>query len=295
MRPPMRLHLLGADAELMNYTNTDTMQKMHVAEANSFWLASYRLPYYMTVMWMLTICIFPLILLLAFFPLTQNIYVFYLQSQAYLWSWPPMFIIIHYFVSLASSSTINIFGQKTGGVTFSNIDSLASLHSNFAYTAGALAASVPFLAYYITKGLSSVLSNAAQHFGGIAQSLSVSEAQSAAQGNLSMASYSGWNMNYDNTNAHKFDTNYHHAEGRSTVQMSNGALLSHNADGSRVGNVQPAISNAAVTCMVQIVWWIPCIKVRMSPLAMQASSYSRRLALTTGLSEIEEFHRTRCQ
>ena len=238
---------VGADAELMNYTNTDTMQKMHVAEANSFWLASYRLPYYMTVMWMLTICIFPLILLLAFFPLTQNIYVFYLQSQAYLWSWPPMFIIIHYFVSLASSSTINIFGQKTGGVTFSNIDSLASLHSNFAYTAGALAASVPFLAYYITKGLSSVLSNAAQHFGGIAQSLSVSEAQSAAQGNLSMASYSGWNMNYDNTNAHKFDTNYHHAEGRSTVQMSNGALLSKNADGSRVGNVQPAISNAAVS------------------------------------------------
>lgn len=238
---------VGADAELMNYTNTDTMQKMHVAEANSFWLASYRLPYYMTVMWMLTICIFPLIILLAFFPLTQNIYVFYLQSQAYLWSWPPMFIIIHYFVSLASSSTINIFGQKTGGVTFSNIDSLASLHSNFAYTAGALAASVPFLAYYITKGLSSVLSNAAQHFGGIAQSLSVSEAQSAAQGNLSMASYSGWNMNYDNTNAHKFDTNYHHVEGRSTVQMSNGALLSHNADGSRVGNVQPAISNAAVS------------------------------------------------
>ncbi len=238
---------VGADAELMNYTNTDTMQKMHVAEANSFWLASYRLPYYMTVMWMLTICIFPLILLLAFFPLTQNIYVFYLQSQAYLWSWPPMFIIIHYFVSLASSSTINLFGQKTGGVTFSNIDSLASLHSNFAYTAGALAASVPFLAYYITKGLSSVLSNAAQHFGGIAQSLSISEAQAAAQGHVSMASYSGWNMNYDNTNAHKFDTNYSHAEGRATMQMSNGALLSQNADGSHVGNVQPAISSAAVS------------------------------------------------
>ena len=238
---------VGADAALMNYTNTDSMQKMHVAEANSFWLASYRLPYFMTVMWMLTICIFPLILLLAFFPLTQNIYVFYLQSQAYLWSWPPMFIIIHFFVSLASAWTITIFGQKTGGVTFSNIDSLASMHSNFAYTAGALAASVPFLAYYITKGLSSVLSNAAQHFGGIAQSLSVSEAQSAANGNISMGSYSGWNMNYDNTNAHKFDTNYHHAEGRSTVQMSNGALLSQNADGSRVGNVQPAISSAAVS------------------------------------------------
>ena len=53
-------------------------------------------------------------------------------------------------------------------------------------------------------------------------------------------------MNYDNTNAHKFDTNAYHAEGRSTLQMSNGAILSQNADGSHVGNVQPAISNAAV-------------------------------------------------
>ena len=236
----------GADAELMNYTNTSSMQKMHVAEANSFWLASYRLPYYMTVMWMLTICIFPLVVLVSLLPTRQNVYSFYLQSQAYLWSWPPMFIIIHFFVSLASSTKINMFGEKTGGVTFSTIDSLATMHSNMAYTAGALAASVPFLAYYITKGLASVLNQAAQHFGGMAQSMSVSEAQSAAQGNLSMATYSGWNMNYDNMNAHKFDTNYHHAEGRATVQTANGAMLSETADGSRVGNIQPAISSAAV-------------------------------------------------
>ena len=121
------------------------------------------------------------------------------------------------------------------------------MHSNMAYTAGALAASVPFLAYYITKGLASVLNQAAQHFGGMAQSMSVSEAQSAAQGNVSMATYSGWNMNYDNMNAHKFDTNYHHAEGRATVQTANGAMLSETANGARIGNIQPAISSAAVS------------------------------------------------
>lgn len=236
----------GADAQLMNFTNTTSLQKMHVAEANSFWLASFRLPYYMTVMWMLTICIFPLVVLIALFPTMKNVYVFYLQSQAYLWSWPPMFIIIHFFVSLAASTTMNLFGQKSGGITFSNMDAIANLHSNFAYTAGALAASVPFLSYYITKGLSSVLSTASQHFGGMAQSLSVSEAQAATQGNLSMASYTGWNMNYDNTNAHKWDTNYQHMEGRATVQANNGALLSETVDGSRIGNVQPAISTAAV-------------------------------------------------
>ena len=238
----------GADAELMNYTNTTSMQKMHIAEANTFWLASFRLPYFMTIMLMITICIFPLIVLLSLLPLTQNIYVFYLQSQAYLWSWPPMFIIIHFLVSLAGSSKFTILGEKIGGgVTFSNIDGLASQHSTFAYTAGALAASVPFLAYYITKGLSSVLSSASQHFGGMVQSVSVSEAGTAALGNVSMATYSGWNMNYDNTNAHKFDTNHLHAEGRSEMQMDNGARLYRNADGSSTGNVQPAISSAAVS------------------------------------------------
>lgn len=238
---------IGADAELMNYTNTNSMQKMHVAEANSFWLASYRLPYYMTVMWMLTICIFPLVVLISLLPTTHNVYAFYLQSQAYLWSWPPMFIMIHFCVSLAASTKMTLFGQKTGGVTFSTIDALASMHSNMAYTAGALAASVPFLAYYITKGLASVLNQAAQHFGGMAQSMSVSEAQTAAQGNVSMATYSGWNMNYENTNAHKLDTNFHRAEGRATVQTANGAMLSETASGARIGNVQSAISSAAVS------------------------------------------------
>jgi len=161
----------GADAALMNYTNTNSTQKMHIAEANSFWLAGFRLPYYMSVMWMLTLCIFPLVVLISFFPTMSNVYFLYLQSQVYLWSWPPMFIIFHWFVSMASSATITLFGEKTGGVTFSNIDSLATLHSNFAYTAGALATSVPVLAYYITKGLGSILSTSSQHSGGLAQSL----------------------------------------------------------------------------------------------------------------------------
>lgn len=236
----------GDDANLMNYTNTASQQKMHITEANSFWLASYRLPYFMTVIWMLTVCIFPLVFLISIFPSTQNVYKVYLQSQAYLWSWPPLFIIIHFFVSMASAKTTNLFYETTGGVSFSNIDSLANLQSNFAYTAGALAASVPFLAYYITKGLASVLSQAAQHYGGIAQSLSTAEAQAAASGNVSMATYSGWNMNYDNTNAHKFDTNRSFAEGKITAQHDNGALISRMQDGSTVGNAQPAISVAAV-------------------------------------------------
>lgn len=235
----------GAEAELMNYTNTTSMQKMHIAEANSFWLASFRLPYFMAVFWMLTVCIFPLVALIALFPSLSNVYVVYLQSQVYLWSWPPLFVIINFFVSVASSKTISLFGNKTGGITLSNADGLSTIHSSFAFTAGALAASVTVIAYYITKGLSSVLSTASQHFGGMAQNLSTSESQSVAQGNLSMGNYSGWNMNYDNTNAHKFDTNYAHAEGRESLQMTNGSILSQDSNGAHVVNAQPALSQMA--------------------------------------------------
>ncbi|HHM2299046.1 TPA: conjugal transfer protein TraG N-terminal domain-containing protein [Legionella anisa] len=241
----------GADAELMNYTNTDSMQKMHVAEANSFWLASFRLPYYMTVMWIVTLCIFPLVVLIALVPSMQNVYGIYLKSQIYLWSWPPMFIIIHFLVSLASSSIITVFGQKTGGVTFSNIDSLASFHSNFAYTAGALAASVPFIALYITKGLGQILSTSSQHFGGMMQSLSSSEAQSSATGNVSMANYSGWNMNYENTSHHnlsanKHDSNWTHLHGMHTEQMESGVLKTMTGSGDAVFDVSPAMTRSPV-------------------------------------------------
>jgi conjugal transfer mating pair stabilization protein TraG len=241
----------GADAALMNYTNTNSTQKMHIAEANSFWLAGFRLPYYMSVMWMLTLCIFPLVVLISFFPTMSNVYFLYLQSQVYLWSWPPMFIIFHWFVSMASSATITLFGEKTGGVTFSNIDSLATLHSNFAYTAGALATSVPVLAYYITKGLGSILSTSSQHFGGMAQSLSVSEAQSAAQGNISMASYSGWNMNYDNTSANnlsanKHDSNWTNMHGMHTEQTGTGVLKTTTGSGDAVFDINPGMSRGPV-------------------------------------------------
>lgn len=235
----------GADAELMNYTNSSSLQKMHVAEANSFWLAGYRLPYYMTVFWMLTLCIFPLVMLLALVPAMHGVYMIYLQTQLFLWSWPPMFIIIHFFVSLASSTTLTLFGAKNGGVTFSTIDSIASIQSSFAYTAGGLAISVPVISLFIAKGLPNLLSAASQHLGGMAQSLSTGEAQSVTQGNISMASYSGWNMNYNNTHANKWDTNYSHMEGRATVQTDNGALLSQGMDGSRVINAQSAMSQMA--------------------------------------------------
>ena len=236
----------GADADLMNLTNSESLQKMHVAEANSFWLACFRLPYFMTAFWMLTIAIFPIVALLSLFPSTQNVYKVYLQSQLYLWTWPLFFIVIHYLVSSSASAYVNLFNESKGAISFSNIDQLSSIQANLAYTAGALAASVPFLAYYATKGIAAVLGNAAQHFGGMVQSMSTSIAQSAASGNISMATYSGWNANYDNTSAHKYDTNYSFAEGRLSAQASNGSMISRNPDGSSVTNVQGAMSNAAV-------------------------------------------------
>ena len=99
----------GADAQMMNYTNTSSLQKMHIAQANSFWLTSYQLPGHMASLWILTICIFPLVLLLSLIPSMNNVFKLYVQSQVYLWSWPPMFIIIHFMVSFMASKSINIY------------------------------------------------------------------------------------------------------------------------------------------------------------------------------------------
>lgn len=83
------------------------------------------------------------------------------------------------------------------------------------------------------------------------QSLSSSEAQSAATGNVSMANYSGWNMNYENTSHHnlsanKHDSNWTHMHGMSTEQMGSGVLKTTTGSGDAVFDVSPAMTRSPV-------------------------------------------------
>jgi conjugal transfer mating pair stabilization protein TraG len=243
----------GDVAQLMNYTNTSTMQKTRYAEANEFWQSEYNLPLLMSSLWVVTIGLFPFIILISFFPECQGVFKSYVYGLVYLWSWPMLFNITHFIVSSAASRKISLLFPKESieqlktGITLSNIDVINAIHTDFALQAGKLTALVPVLAYAMVKGVAYMMNHGAQRASAAIDSLGAGEAQTAATGNISMGNYSGMNMNYDTANAHKHDTNSTLLWGQSTVQSSSGGLEHINADGEHSFNAGNSISNSSVS------------------------------------------------
>lgn len=238
----------GDIGQIMNYANTTTQQKMRHTEANDFWQSEYQLPLIMSSLWMVTICMFPLVILISFFPQCQNVYSYYVSSLIYLWSWPILFNLIHLIVSSAASTKISLLtGGVEGGITLANIDTIKAIHSDFALKAGRLTALVPILSFGIVKGLPYVLNQAAQTFFSVGQSLSSGEAQAVTQGNISMGNYSGWNMNYDSVNAHKHDTNATHMKGQTSIQYASGGIDHISGEGQHAFSMGTSMSNSSVS------------------------------------------------
>lgn len=222
----------GSVGHLLNIANTASLQKMRMAEANDFWLGEYQLPQLMSSLWIMAICMFPLVALISLFPGCTKVYMYYIYSLSYLWLWPPLFVVIHFMVSSQASSTINLLtGGGEGGITLSNIDLVRSIHSDWALNAGRLINIVPLLAIGLVKGLTSVFNFASQSIMGLVQSTSMSEAQSLTQGNISMGNYSGWNANYDTLNAHKHDSNYTDYAGQQSIQDRETGNIHHISEG----------------------------------------------------------------
>ncbi|ALA26651.1 conjugal transfer protein TraG N-terminal domain-containing protein [Piscirickettsia salmonis] len=236
----------GNTAGLMNYTNTTAMNNLRIAEANSFWMAGYRLPMLNACLWILIICLFPVVIMLGFFPGFDKAYSAFIKTMIWIWTWPPMFAILHFFVSFYASTKTDIFGHQSGGITMSNMNAVSMIHSDMAFTAGFLAMAIPFIAKGITTGFADAFNNAAQYLGSMTHGVSQSIAGQVSHGNVSVGNFSGWNANYDNTSANKHDTNYTDYRGMSTHQLSNGATVTTAPNGQQIVNSSQAMSAMAV-------------------------------------------------
>lgn len=236
----------GSTAGMMNYANTEAMNNLRIAEANTFWMAGYRLPMLNACLWILIMCLFPIVIILGFSPLFKKTFSSFVMTMIWLWTWPPMFTILNFFISYYASIKTNIFGHQDGGITMANVHSLNMIHSDMAFTAGFLAMAIPFIAKGITSGFAEAFSGAAQYLGSVQHGASQSVAGQLAHGNVAVENFSGWNANYDTTSAHKHDTNFTDYRGMSTHQLASGATMTHTASGFDVINTQGAMSQMAV-------------------------------------------------
>lgn len=276
----------GNTADMFNFNYTASQHKKRIAEANSWMMTAYNLPLFMSILWILSLCIFPLVALLSLLPTYEKVYFTYIKSLVYLWSWPPMFTVLHFFISYYTAHKVG----KPGGITLANSDGIQMIQSDLALTAGYIASLIPFISIYLTKGMANAFSTAAQYIGGMDHSLSQGEATSSAMGNLSMGNASAWNMNYDNLSAHKHDTNATDFHGMSSHQLANGSVVTQTAGGQTLISTASGMSQLATNLHGSS--RVAASLSENASHAQQQSSAWRTSAdqhLSSGMSQMENF------
>lgn len=223
----------GDTASLVNLSAESSFAKMRMAQATSASIATRTLPVMQTVLTGVLIGLFPLLLVIAMIStLSFEVMKGYVFTFAYLQSWPVLFAILNN----AMNSNLQ---EKTSGiaVTLSNLSERQQMFSDVGTTAGWLALSIPFLSFYLVKGLGNGVSQAGSYLGSALQSSSSQSASQTVDGNWSFN-----NMQTDNVQGGKWDTNSSHANGQITNQTDTGATVTQTAGGSTVYNTTGAMS-----------------------------------------------------
>ncbi|MBU9833690.1 conjugal transfer mating pair stabilization protein TraG [Rahnella sp. L72c] len=223
----------GDTASLVNLSAESSFAKMRMSQATSASIATRTLPIMQTVLTGVLIGLFPLLLVIAMIStLSFEVMKGYMFTFAYLQSWPVLFAILNN----AMNSNLQ---EKTSGiaVTLSNLSERQQMFSDIGTTAGWLALSIPFLSFYLVKGLGNGVSQAGSYLGSAMQSSASQSSSQAVDGNWSFN-----NMQTDNVQGGKWDTNSSHASGQITNQTGTGALVTQTGDGGTVYNTTGAMS-----------------------------------------------------
>lgn len=226
----------GDTASLVNLSSETSYSKLRVSQATGADIATKTLPIMQTVLTGVLIGLFPLVMGLGIMSvLTLEVLKGYVYSIAYLQSWPLLFAILN--------NAMNFYLQaQTSGtaVTLSNLSLVQQQYSDIGTTAGWLALSIPFLAGGLIFGLHKVMSQAGNYLGSAMQGASSQSSSQAVDGTWAFN-----NMQTDNVQGGKWDTNSSFASGQMTTQTGSGAMKTITSDGNTVYNAQPGMSKLA--------------------------------------------------
>ncbi|QCR38880.1 conjugal transfer mating-pair stabilization protein TraG [Nissabacter sp. SGAir0207] len=226
----------GDTASLVNLSTETSYSKLRMSQATAADIATRQLPIMQTVLMGILIGMFPIVIALALINvLTLNVLMGYVYSIVYLQSWPLLFAILN--------NAMNFYLQSDTAqmaVTLSNLSRLQQVYSDIGTTAGWLALSIPFLAAGIVFGMHKAVSQAGSYLGSAMQGASTQSASQAVDGTWAFN-----NMQTDNVNGFKWDTNSSFANGQMTSQTGSGAMKTITNDGNSVYNAAPAMSKLA--------------------------------------------------
>lgn len=231
----------GDTAGMVNIATQTSLAKMRLSQATSASIAMHTLPVMHSVLLGMTLALFPILIVMAMLSsLSFTILKGYAYTIGYLQMWPILFSILNH--------AMNFYLQgKLGGtsVTLATFDQVQNTYSDIGTTAGWLALSIPFIAWGMVKGLGQVVSQAGNYLGQTMQSASTQSSSSAVDGNWTFG-----NMQTDNVQGFKWDTNYSHRDGHMTTQTASGATKTLTASGQSVYNNAESISKLPVDILL---------------------------------------------
>lgn len=227
----------GNTAGMVNIASETSLAKMRMSQATSASIATHTLPIMHTVLLGMTIALFPVLVILAVVSsLSWQVLKGYVYTIAYLQMWPVLFAILNHAMNF-------YLKDKLGGtpVVLSTMDQAQNTYSDIGTTAGWLALSIPFIAWGMVKGLGQVMSQAGNYLGQTLQSTATQSSSSAVDG-----TYAYNNMQTDNVQGSKWDTNYSRREGHISQQLDNGSTSTLTPSGGTVVDTSGGMSKLAV-------------------------------------------------
>lgn len=224
---------LDASATLINQTAEQSLTKMKLSHLSSYQVSGRLLPALHTVLLALMVGLFPIMVLAMFIrELAWGVVKNYLAVLFSLMMWPVMFAIFNSIMNTLQYQTLH--GQ---GFTLQNADSIKENATTMAGVAMWLTASIPFLSFRLVTNLGQNLASAGSYLGNAMLSTTNADASQTAAGN-----YSWGNMQMNNYNGNKVDLNHLYRAGQSTVQNSEGVLVTETGSGRTFTNVTEAQS-----------------------------------------------------
>ncbi|WP_312156806.1 conjugal transfer mating-pair stabilization protein TraG [Lelliottia nimipressuralis] len=271
----------GNTAGMLNISSEMSLAKMRMSQSTSASIATHTLPIIHTVLLGMTIALFPvMVILMVVSALSWTVLKGYIYTLAYLQMWPILFAILNHAMNF-------YLKDRLGGtsVVLSTMDQVQNTYSDIGTTAGWLALSIPFIAWGMVKGLGQVMSQAGNYLGQTLQGAATQSSSSTVDG-----TYAFNNMQTDNVQGSKWDTNYSRRDGHVSEQLDNGAVLTRTRDGGTVMNTAEATSKLAVHIAgaeSTVAGWNASAREQYAQSAQHQAGYQK--AKETSWSQLQQF------
>lgn len=224
----------GDTAGMLNIASTSAIEKQRLSQATFGQVMMRSLPMLQVILIGMMMGMFPILVVIGMVNQGKEVAKAYVFGWLWVMSWPLLYAILN--------SAMAFYGQKAGSpVVLSNLSTVKLNYSDLANTAGYISGMIPFISWYIAKGLGQGLMSVSHSMTGAYQSSAASAAMS-----VSDANYSFNNMQTDNVQGNTWDTNSSVRTGQMTAQLPTGGTQTRTGDGSSVWDASGAMSKLPV-------------------------------------------------